>query len=277
MTSPPTRPSPTRPPGQALLRAAAACLAAAAPLLAPARGEDPGQDGVLAKAAAEYGFTAGKDRTAELAPKPLLTWTNPQRNTPDGALFLWTWGGRPQAVACVYTYGEGNADIDHEFHSLAAEVLVARRNGKVVWEPPGPGVEFKEVPQAPAPADTEAKRLGQMRAVARGFTASVGPEGDRHELRLLPQPVYRYPGGDGRVPDGAIFALVQATDPEVLLLLEARRAEGEGRWHYALARMSDLPLEVGYGGGGVWKAERWSWERRKDQPSYIKFTEKVKR
>ena len=38
--------------------------------------------------------------------------------------------------------------------------------------------------------------------------------------------------------DGAVFAFARATDPDVLLLLEARAKTGEDpKWHYALARM----------------------------------------
>jgi hypothetical protein len=258
---------------------AIACLAAGLPLFVSAREaeENSKQDNILAQAAAEYSITVDKDRSAELVSKPILSWTNPLRETPDGSLFLWTYRDRPQVAASFYTYGEVNANIDHEFQSLSADALVARRKEKPVWEPSGPGVEFKEVPQAPAPAESEVERLTQMRTIARGFTATVGSNNERHELRLLPQPLYRYPEKDKQVLDGALFAFVQGTDPEVLLLLEARRTKDENRWHYALARMSDCLLDVEHDGASVWKAEPWDWRQRNTQASYIKFTERLKR
>ena len=39
----------------------------------------------------------------------------------------------------------------------------------------------------------------------------------------LSQPLYRYGGDDSGVLDGGLFVFVQGTDPEVFLLIEARR------------------------------------------------------
>ena len=46
--------------------------------------------------------------------------------------------------------------------------------------------------------------------------------------------------------DGALFALVSSagTDPEVLLILEARVSDGKMRWEYACGRFSDWELHV---------------------------------
>jgi hypothetical protein len=48
------------------------------------------------------------------------------------------------------------------------------------------------------------------------------------------------------VIDGALFAIVanSSTDPEVLLLIEAKQNEGKMRWEYACGRFSDLELRV---------------------------------
>ena len=46
----------------------------------------------------------------------------------------------------------------------------------------------------------------------------------------MTQPLYRFPKkmSAGPVPDGAVFAFVQTTDPEILLLFEApETASGE--------------------------------------------------
>ena len=39
----------------------------------------------------------------------------------------------------------------------------------------------------------------------------------------MPQPLLRYAAPDSGVIDGAVFAFAEATDPEALLILEARR------------------------------------------------------
>src|SRR5262249_553260 len=62
----------------------------------------------------------------------------------------------------------------------------------------------------------------------------------------LPTPFYRYPAARTGVVDGALFAFVSdaGTDPEVLLLLEAREEGGKPRWEYAGGRFSDWELHV---------------------------------
>lgn len=60
-----------------------------------------------------------------------------------------------------------------------------------------------------------------MRNLAREFSGWMKQDGDVTQLRLLPQPIFRYKSRDMGVLDGALFALVwKGTDPDVLLLLE---------------------------------------------------------
>jgi hypothetical protein len=56
------------------------------------------------------------------------------------------------------------------------------------------------------------------------------------------------------VLDGALFAFVVGTDPEVWLALEARGSADEGDWHFALARMNADALAVELDGRQVWEA-----------------------
>ena len=101
------------------------------------------------------------------------------------------------------------------------------------------------VDAAPPPADSERLRLTQMRNLAREFHGWMKSDGDVSELRLLPQPIYRYQAPDRGAVDGAIFALVwNGTDPEVLLILEERETDGALAWHYALARFNYRELWV---------------------------------
>ena len=90
-----------------------------------------------------------------------------------------------------------------------------------------------------------------MRALAHEFSARTRDHtGRQWELRLLPQPLYRYESTDPGVPDGAVFAFVTSagTDPEVILVVEARKPAGGGEpaWHYAAARFTDLDLWVSH-------------------------------
>jgi hypothetical protein len=213
--------------------------------------------------AAEYEIhTIGEDGTRSklsFQPEAVLRWSNPIRKTDDGAVFFWTDDGRPQVVACIYTYGEKG--IDHEFQSLAERRLSADFEGQTVWTPETAGVKFVDIADAPTPANSPVLRLSQMRNLARRFRGSVAHAKGRLELRMLTQPVYRYPDDpSGRWLDGAVFAFVQGTDPEILILLEAQRVGSEYQWRYACARMTSAEAEAQIDDKPVWSVERWNWD-----------------
>ncbi len=83
-------------------------------------------------------------------------------------------------------------------------------------------------------------------------------ESDSHyELRLLPRPLYRYGSAKGTVLDGSLWAFVQGTNPEVLLLVESRPGPDKTlRWNYALAAMTSYPAEAKRNGVRVWNIGR---------------------
>jgi len=176
----------------------------------------------------------------------------------DGAIFLWTSeSGRPEAAIQVFRIKHGKDAQGvwyHEFTSLAPTTIKAERNGRTWWAPSTPGVEFKPLPDAPRPAESAAQRTRQMRSLAERFRASDNFwNRGWSELRLLPTPVTRYGGPATKLLDGALYAFVFGTDPEVFLFLEAR-AEHEGpQWRYALAPMSAFALKGSYRGNAVWE------------------------
>ena len=120
-----------------------------------------------------------------------------------------------------------------------------------------------------APADTPQRRLRQMRDLGAGFTADkTSRQNVTRTLRLLSQPTFRYESQDPEVVDGALFALVEATDPEIFLCLEARLLEGKPTWHYGLVRMNSLPMAVSYKGKQVWVAESLAAATRTTAKTY---------
>lgn len=195
----------------------------------------------------------------ELVEQPILNWSNPERRTPAGALYLWTLQGRPQVAMGLYPTAEKT--IDHEFQSLSPFPLRAVRSGTTVWEPSTAGVETKPLTQAAEPSETRTARLRQMRAIAKQFTAILAPpRGNPIQLRLLTTPLYRYPDAQSsEIVDGAIFGFVHGTDPEVLLVIEAvDGSSNDLKWRYGLARMTIVPIEVSYRQRPVWKiASAW--------------------
>jgi len=218
------------------------------------------------KEAAAYSIaveTAPK-KTLELKKEPVFEWSNPVRQgLQQGVLFLWLRDGRPAALGSVFSQPDGKLPgrrVIHEFHALDTEKLVVARPAESLneWKPQQ-GLTRAELPGAGVPAATPAARLVQMRRFAQEFTGhSLSKEGQRWELRLLPAPLYRYPAAKTGVVDGALFALVSTagTDPEVLILIEAREDAGKLRWEYACCRFSDRDLFVQRNDKDIWSAVR---------------------
>jgi len=195
---------------------------------------------------------------AELIEKPIYLWTNPTKNGGQfGSVFIWAHAGEPVLVGSIFAHPtEGRRHLVHEFHVLSESLIFpeCRDGDSQTWQPKG-AIKLRPLPGAPAPEASAAKRLIQMRSLGREFGGyTVDWRKQRWELRLLTQPLYRYEKPAGDAIDGALMAMVTSagTDPEVLLLLEARK----NGWHYAPLRFSDSSLYVTHGDKEVWTAVR---------------------
>jgi hypothetical protein len=217
--------------------------------------------------AARYTIFRDAARTEKLTLRtdPVYVWTNPVRNKgQDGAVFIWTCRGRAEVIGSFFSFPPtGPRRLFHEFHSLATTVLDVTRSGDnpQVWQPQAAGITLAPIDGAPPPERTAGRRLTQMRALSAEFSArSLDFQGRQWELRLLPQPLYRYESTDPDVTDGAVFSFVTSagTDPEILLVIEARRtgAGSAPAWQYGLGRFSDLDLWVQHKGKEVYTATR---------------------
>ena len=178
-----------------------------------------------------------------------------------GEVYVWTYRGRPEVIGSMFSHPtpDGRRTVCHELHSLSSAVLVADRLASEQWVPQAPGLDLKPVEGAPKPAGNPGLRLAQIRALAREFSGrSLSNEGQAWELRLLPRPLYRYESSDPVVLDGALFALVSSagTDPEIILLLEARVGQSGPQWLYGAARFSDMSLWLSHKNHEVWSALR---------------------
>ena len=221
---------------------------------------------IYVREAAEYSIAVESEpkKNLELKKEPIFEWSNPVREgLQQGVLFLWLRDGRPSTLGCFFSEPEGRhkgRKVMHEFHALDPEkLLVTRPEGALNEWKPEAGLSHKDLDGAPAPAPTASARLVQMRRLAQEFTGhSVDDQGKRWDLRLLPTPLYRYPEARSGVIDGGIFTLVSnaGTDPEILLLIEAREEAGKTRWQYALGRFSDRSLYAQRNNKEVWSLAR---------------------
>jgi hypothetical protein len=208
-----------------------------------------------AKAKALVVLVGEQQTKASLRAEPLLRWSNPTAGSVHGEVFLWHVEGRPVAAASIFRWYHPYKDVTIEIVSLSPSSVSASEGKEVLWDSRSAGVTFHELTGAPAPATARGGRLSQMRAAARRFEARLKDErgGERVErqLRLLNQPIHRYESAKQGVIDGALFALAEVTDPEVVVMIEAVKAGDSRKWRYALARMNNHELEVRLDGKAV--------------------------
>jgi hypothetical protein len=208
-----------------------------------------------------YRDTARREKL-DFRREPVYIWTNLVRNGGQtGAVFVWTWQGRPEVVGSVHSNPAeiaGKRALTHEMHSLSSAVLIPVHDGAESWQPRA-GLALKTLPDAPRPAATARQRLAQMRELSRSFSArSIDNDQQTWELRMLAQPLFRYEQSESADLDGGLFAFVTSagTDPEVVIVLESRWQEQGAEWKYAVCRFSDLELHVEYKGAEVWSSIR---------------------
>jgi hypothetical protein len=214
----------------------------------------------------------GKETPAATTEEPAHRWTDPTRDFSGGALWIWRVSGRPVAVVSAELYESWSL----EFVSVTPD-LVRADDESVSWKPRAGGVEFREIPEAPAVAATEAGRSRQMRDLAKRFAARehwIGGNGQHYALRLLPHPIDRYSDESSGVVDGAIFVHANGTNPEILLLIEAlREGDGKARWSFAAAPLSRAEVRLKLGQKDVWtspdKDNTQAYDR--GNPYYVQF------
>ncbi len=201
----------------------------------------------------------------KLVSEPIQTWTNPIRgHTQHGTVHLWTNAGRPSVIGSIWSAldlkDRSRRNLCYEFHSLSQEPVTAKQGDKTWWTTQEPGVTWLPLSDGPAPGSSRTIRLRQMRELVRELRAEIVTQaGDNGELRLLPQPLYRYPEETAGVVDGAVFSYVLATDPELFVLLELRRdkATRQAEWMLAPARFTGEPLRLSRGDKILWDSPRW--------------------
>ncbi len=201
----------------------------------------------------------------EFGNQSVLNWSNPVFGTTGGGFFLWT---RDRRVAAVMkTYQTKNGRWFEQVRSFSNRPIVARQTPDAApfWSPPAAG-EMKRLEDSPTPASTATARLVQMKALHRSFSVSGQLASGRQELRPLPRHLYRYNSEEWI--DGALFAYVQGTGPDMLLILEARMLGDTPHWYYALGSIGIFEVKVQRGGVTVWTEPRRTAQSTKPTDIY---------
>jgi hypothetical protein len=198
-------------------------------------------------------FSMTTDADAPVQAVQVHRWTNDERDPQGEAIaVLWTSRGRPIAVASIYPWA---GRLIHELEALSRETFTCRRDGEIVWAPQD-AIAYRPVPGAEPPAESPVARMRQMKRIADRFTVTMlgwkGDDSDREQLRRLVKELYRYKPESPETVDGAVFAFVKGTDPEVLLALEAVPGEGGPTWQYAFVRQTSGGVEARLGDEILW-------------------------
>lgn len=203
--------------------------------------------------------TDDRRTTAAIVEAPILRYSNPAAAVimPDATVWAWGRRGRPVVLASIEEAG-------CEIVSLAEEAVSAVTKSGRKWSADASEIAWHAVPDAPPPAETAGQRARQMKDISQQFSAQghYGKGAENYELRLLDRPLHRYSNPEQRLVDGAIFAFVAGTNPEVILLVECRPSEEKRlTWFYGFTRLSAGALEARRGKTIVWSCpaiSRWS-------------------
>jgi hypothetical protein len=190
----------------------------------------------------------------DMVKESVLNWADHSRH-PDliipGTTWIWHHNGRPQVIGEIY----GRIDLDGQWFLFACTLSSNRlkfSDGANMWTPTTSYYDPKEIPNAPAVAKTKLARTFQMNKLASRFDAHQFWEG-RFQLRLLPHSIHRYEDTDAGIIDGAVYALVHGTNPEVILLIEAHVTDdGPVCWMVGFGSLAGARCVVRLDGAEFW-------------------------
>jgi hypothetical protein len=167
-------------------------------------------------------------------------------------------GPSPARSEARYEFNTGQPLWGYCFTSLSPGKLSASW-GERNYKSTEPGIAWQPLTGSPVPAAGSTQRKRQLRELARGFSgrALLDPHtGDSAEFRLFTTPIFEYSDPDTGLLAGAIFGFeTNGTNPDVLVLIEAREAAGKPQWQFAPARMTTGGITLNYGGRKVWECE----------------------
>jgi len=202
----------------------------------------------------------------EPMPEPLFRYADNARNYVDGSIWAWGSEGRPLALVTVAGRGKpGAGQWDYEFNLLSLVQLTMSFEDGLTWRPTATEVQLQDLPKTPAPAETEARRLLQMKDIVRRFTCfeywqevlGPGTKQERYEMRVLPRPIARYRQEKEGLIDGALFIGAYGTNPEVIVVLEAwRKGDDPPVWRCGFTRISYAEVHMIFDGTEIWKTNQ---------------------
>jgi len=199
----------------------------------------------------------------------VLNWSDSARHPNlivPGTTWIWHHEGRPVFIGEIY----GRVESVGTWSLFACNLSSGRlqfSDGRIKTTFTKSYYDPQEIAGAPVVAKKKSERTFQMRDLADRFDAHQFWK-DRFELRLLPKPIYRYEDADGGIVDGAVYALVHGTNPEVLLLIGAHATDdGAARWKVGFGSLAGARCVVRLDGKEFWTCPEYS--RAPDDPRLL--------
>ena len=231
-----------------------------------------------AEATNVYRLDNQKWTSCELRPEPVFRYSDQPRHILDATIWVWGRSGRPnvlQKIELTDVADRGKKWL-YNTRSLSPDLVQVEWADGHRWSSQKSGLVLQPVPDAPAPARTEAERLRQMKKLAERFTISIADPiaiTGGEQLRILPRPIHRYSDTDSGIEDGAIFGFASfGTNPAVLLVFESQAQPSSApTWHYGPATMTNAEVSLSLDSKEVWKVPHtggpaphdtwlWFWE-----------------
>jgi len=218
-------------------------------------------------------LTDAGETECKMIEDPVLNWSDSARHPNlivPGTTWIWHDKGRPVFIGEIY----GRKDSVGAWSLFACNLSpdhLRFGDGRMKTTLTKSYYEPKEIADSPVVAKTKSERTFQMRHLADRFDAHQFWE-ERFELRLLPKPIYRYEDADGGLMDGAVYALVHGTNPEVLLLIEAHATDdGTARWKVGFGSLAGAHCVVRLDGKEYWTCPKYTGDPADPRQGFAKY------
>lgn len=205
----------------------------------------------------EVRYSKGKERP-ELLKSPVFRYDDQPRQLTDATLWVWTDQNRPAAFLKVEAMDRGVKKWAFCFASASEQALTGEWPQAAKFHAKEPGAKFAKVPEADPVSDRGTERKRQLRSLSRNFSAQIAKDRgnrDTETMRLLATPIMEYVEPDSKLPLGAVIGFVSnGTNPDMLLMLEARKTADGVAWHFAPLQMTDGGITLSYGKNRIWQS-----------------------
>jgi hypothetical protein len=194
--------------------------------------------------------SAGKREQVALWKTPVFRYDDQPRGFVDATLWRWGSKGRPVALLKVEDTASGGTPYWQFCVASLADgpINISLPNGGRLAADAA-GTTLHPLENAPAPGETFAGRLRQMKELVSRFAGTIHVDGKvslKQEMRRLTSPIHRYSDEATGLVDGVIFGLTtNGTNPDMLVLIELREErEKSPRWDYGVVKMTAAEVHI---------------------------------